>query len=79
MLLDETELRLIQRAARAQKMTVSEWVRQTLRAAQSREPSGDARKKLEVVRAAARHSYPTADIDQMIAEIESCYGAGDEV
>jgi hypothetical protein len=25
------------------------------------------------VRAAARHSFPTADIDQMLAEIESGY------
>jgi hypothetical protein len=73
-LLDETELREIQRVARAQKMTVAEWVRQTLRVARSRAPSGDIRKKLEVVRAAAKHSYPTGDIDQMIAEIEQGYG-----
>ena len=75
-LLEEPELREIQRVARAQKMTVAEWVRQTLRAARSREPLGDVRKKLEVVRAAARHSYPTAPVDQMIAEIEQGYGAG---
>ncbi|MBP1597340.1 MAG: hypothetical protein H6Q05_2717, partial [Acidobacteria bacterium] len=30
-LLDESELREIQRVARAQKMTVAEWVRQILR------------------------------------------------
>lgn len=75
--MDETELREIQRVARAQKMTVAEWVRQTLRVARSREPSGDIKKKLEVVRAAARHSYPTGDIDQMIAEIEQGYGNGE--
>jgi len=77
-LLDESELREIQRVARAQKMTVAEWVRQILRAARSRESTGDVRKKLEVVRAAARNAYPTADIDQMIAEIEGGYGAGDK-
>ena len=76
-LLDESELSEIQRVARAQRMTVAEWVRQTLRAARSRESSGDIKKKLEVVRAAARHSYPTADMDQMLAEIESGYGSGD--
>jgi hypothetical protein len=39
------------------------------------EPVGDSGKKLDIVRAAARHRYPTADIDQMIAEIESGYHA----
>ncbi len=72
-LLDEPELREIQRAARAQRMTVAEWVRQALRAARRREPRTDSRKKIEAIRAAARHSFPTADIDQMLAEIESGY------
>jgi hypothetical protein len=72
-LLDETELRAIQRAARSKRMTVAEWVRQTLRAARRREPTTDARKKLEAVRAATRHSFPTADIEQMLEEIESGY------
>jgi len=75
-LLDETEYREIQRASRLRKMTVAEWVRQALRAARRREPSGDVKKRLEVVRAAARHSFPTGDIDQMIAEIERGYGVG---
>jgi hypothetical protein len=36
---------------------------------------GDSDKKLEVIRAAARHDYPTADIDIMLAEIElGCVG-----
>jgi hypothetical protein len=33
-------------------------------------------KKLEVIRAAARHDYPVADIDSMLAEIETGYGIG---
>jgi hypothetical protein len=73
-LLDEAELREIRQIARAQKMTTAEWVRQTLRGARNREPLEDLRKKLEVVRAAAKHAYPTADIGQMIAEIEGGYG-----
>ncbi len=72
-LLEEPELREIQRAARAQRMTVAEWVRQALRAARRREPSTDARRKLAAIRTAARHSFPTAEIDQMLAEIESGY------
>ncbi len=72
-LLEEPELREIQRAARTQRMTVAEWVRQALRAARRRQPTIDAKKKLAAIRAAARHSFPTADIDQMLAEIESGY------
>ena len=68
--MDEVEWREIQRAARAQRMTVAEWVRGALRAARRREPLGDAGKKLDSVRAAARHTFPTADIQQMLAEIE---------
>lgn len=72
-LLDEAELREIRRIARAQRMTVAEWVRQALRAARQREPRSDVERKLEGIRAAARHGFPTADIDQMLAEIERGY------
>jgi hypothetical protein len=41
------------------------------------EPLGDAGKKLDVVRAAARHTYPSADIERMLSEIESGYGVAD--
>ena len=69
-LVDEAEWREIQRAARAERMTVAEWVRGTLRAARRRGPGGDTSKKLAVVRTAARHAFPTADLPQMLAEIE---------
>lgn len=72
-LLDERELREVQRTARAQRMTVAEWVRQVLREARRREPLGDTRKKIDVVRAAGRHAFPTSDIDHILAEIEQGY------
>jgi hypothetical protein len=75
-LLDEEELEQIQQIARSQKMTVAEWVRQALRTMRRAGPSGDVKKKLEVVRAAARYDYPTGDIDQMLADIEKGYGSG---
>lgn len=37
----------------------------------------DVEKRLQAIRAAARHGFPTADIDQMLAEIERGY-PGDE-
>jgi predicted 2-oxoglutarate/Fe(II)-dependent dioxygenase YbiX len=75
-LLEDSELREIQRIARAQKMSVAEWVRQVLRAARRREPLKDADRKLGVVRAATRHAFPTGDIDRMLAEIERGYIGG---
>jgi hypothetical protein len=74
-LLEESEMREIRRAARARRVTVAEWVRQALRAARRGEPIGEIGKKIEVVRAAVRHSYPTADIDRMLREIEHGYVA----
>ena len=75
--LEEWELKEIQRIARGQQITVAEWVRQALRNARQREPLGDAGRKLEAVRAAALHSYPTANIDQMLVEIERGYVSSD--
>jgi hypothetical protein len=69
--LDEDELREIQRIARAQRVSVAEWVRQVLQEARRRRATGDLEQKLAAVRAAVRHSFPTADIGQMLAEIEA--------
>jgi hypothetical protein len=74
-LLAEGELREIRRMARAQRMTVAEWVRQALRAARRREPAGDIDTKIAVVRAAVRHAFPTGDIGDLLAEIERGYVA----
>lgn len=69
-LLEEAEFAEIRRAARRQRMTVAEWVRQALRRARQSEPAGDPRRKLALVREAARGAYPTADLPQMLEEIE---------
>jgi hypothetical protein len=71
---DDKEMREIERAAKQQDMTVSEWVRKSLRMARLAVPGGDAKKKLAVVRAAVHHSFPVADIDQMLGEIAAGYG-----
>jgi hypothetical protein len=36
-------------------------------------PTGDQARKLAAVRAAARHDFPTAEIDRMLEEIEQGY------
>jgi hypothetical protein len=72
-LLEEAEFAEIRRAARLSRMTVAEWVRQALRRARREEPVTDTKRKLSIVREAARGSYPTADIDQMLSEIDQGY------
>ena len=76
-ILQDAEYREIQRVARARRMTTAEWVRQALAAARRYEPIGDAGKKLDFVREAARQEFPTADIDEMLAQIERGYGRGE--
>jgi hypothetical protein len=72
-LLDDAELAEIRKLARRQRLTTAAWVRQALRAARREQPGADAKKKLATVRAATTHAFPTADIDQMLAEIERGY------
>jgi len=75
-ILQDPEYREIQKMARARRMSLAEWVRQALDLARRREPLGGAGKKLEVIRAAAQHDYPSGDIESMLAEIERGYGTG---
>jgi hypothetical protein len=75
-ILQDPEYREIQKMARTRRMSLAEWVRQALDLARRREPLEGAGKKLEVIRAAAQHHYPSGDIDSMLAEIEKGYGSG---
>ena len=52
------------------RMSIAGWVRQALSAARRHEPLGDTRKKLDVIREAERHEFPTADIEEMLAQTE---------
>lgn len=69
-LLDADEWAQLQEIARRHRTSVSEWVRRTLREAREREPSGDLGTKLRAIRAAAQHEFPTADIEQMLEEVD---------
>jgi hypothetical protein len=72
-LLPDQEMTEIQRFARRERVTVGEWVRRVLREARTRQPVNDPEAKLKAVRKAARYSFPTADIEEMIGEIEQGY------
>ena len=73
-IVQDPEYRDIQRAARLRRMSIAEWVRQALVLARRSEPSREVASKMEVIRAAARMEFPTADIDVMLEEIERGYG-----
>jgi hypothetical protein len=72
-LFEDDELRDLQRLARQHRMTTAEWVRRSLRAARDAESGADVGQKLAAVRQAASHSFPTADIETMLDEIERGY------
>lgn len=72
-ILQDHEYRDLQRAAKAKRVTIAAWVRQALLAAQREAPQGDTAKKLAAVRLGARHAFPTADIDDMLAQVERGY------
>jgi hypothetical protein len=72
-LLPDQEMAEIQRVARRERVTVGEWVRRALREARARRPVSEPEAKLKAIRRAAEYSFPTADIDQMLSEIERGY------
>lgn len=75
-ILQDPEYREIQRAARSQRMSLAEWVRRALESARRQQPVGSSSKKLEAVRRATQHEFPTAGVDQMLDEIEAGYRTG---
>jgi len=72
-LLAEDELFEIQELARRRHQTTAAWVRDALRAARDTANRPDTRRKLQAISDAAEHQYPTADIEQMLAEVEQGY------
>ena len=73
-LLDDAELRTIQRIARREKLTTAEWVRRRLREGVETGGRPDTASKLAAIHAAYRHDEaPAPDIDQMLDEIERGY------
>jgi hypothetical protein len=74
-LLPDDEMSDIQRLARRERITVGDWVRRALREARARKPVNDPETKLKAVRRAAECAFPTADIEQMLDEIERGYRA----
>lgn len=64
----------IQRLARREHLTVGQWVRRALREVRASRSAVAPETKLEAIRRAARYSFPSGDIGQMLSEIERGYG-----
>lgn len=67
--LNEAEYQQIQRAAANAGISISQWVQQAIASSLSSESQESIGRKLEAIRAAVKHSFPTADISVMLAEI----------
>jgi len=52
------------------------WVRRALRAAKSEEPCANPHRKLRVLQAATAHSFPTADIEELLDQTEQGHSDG---
>ncbi len=74
--MEDAELRKLARAAKAEGLTVSEFVRGAIRSALERRPSSGSKSKLEAIRAAVKYEFPAPDMEQMNAEIASGYTSG---
>ena len=71
--LSDAEFEELQRIARSEGATLSDWVRRALRAARRTGPERDVDVKLAALRAATQHNFPTGDIDDILEEIERGY------
>ena len=78
-LLDDAELRVIQRLARRDKLTTAEWVRRRLREGAAASTRPDTGTRLATIHAAycLSSGEPAPDIDRMLDEIERGYLSGE--
>lgn len=74
--MEDREYAEIREAAAGEGLTVSEWARQAMRQVRRERSRGDVGRKLAVLRAATAHAFPTADIADMLDEIERGYVSG---
>lgn len=72
-LVDAKEYKQYQIFAKNERVTLGEWVRRSLRKAVFGQARKSSEEKLKAIRQAAQYNFPTADIDQMNAEILSGY------
>ena len=73
-MIGDEEFNMIRALAEQQRISIAEWVRRALQKAGQSQPRMDSKRKHGAVRSAIGYDFPTADINQMLGEIESGYG-----
>lgn len=68
--MDEEEAERYRRCARAEGLTLSEWVRRALRRAGARRRGPSPERRLEALERALACGHPTGDIDDLLSDIE---------
>lgn len=68
--MDEAEYKEIRQAAERERMSIAEWVRQSLRRARRSEDERVSA-KLRALADAVVHDFPTCDIEEMLGEIDA--------
>ena len=71
LLIEDSDFCQIRRAAHLRGLSVAEWVRRAVRGALDQERERTVEAKLEAVRRAAKYSFPSGDIKQMLDEMGS--------
>jgi len=75
-LLEDSEMAEIRRAAQRRRQSVAEWVRTALRQARTAEAGHQVAEKLAALHGAMAHDFPTGSIEQIVDEIEQGYRSG---
>jgi hypothetical protein len=68
-LFEPSEFEALQGSAAAAGLSLSEWVRTSLRTVRRQQSSGDVERKLELLRTAGQYDFPVSDIEQVNREI----------
>lgn len=75
-LMDDADYAALHQVAAAHGVSVADWVRDALAAAQRRASSVGVDRKLDAIRTAVRHTGPTGQIERLTAEVERAYRGG---
>ena len=71
LVVSKKELEELKAIAQEEGLTVSEWVRRAVRTARSYRPKQNQATKLRAMQNIARYNTPTADVEQILTEIDA--------
>jgi hypothetical protein len=72
----DAQLEALRALAQQRGTTVSDVARQALQEVTAREPTGEPARKFAAIHAAARHTFPTGDVTELLDDVERGRGSG---